>query len=81
MTGSTIGIWYQNRQMLRSDERLGVTQGAEVFTPMKPVTFDGWRSIMMNATGPPQSWATSFTVSTPKWLRTAAKSSAISALV
>ena len=34
-----IGIWYQNRQMLRSAERLGFTQGATVFTPKKPVTF------------------------------------------
>src|SRR6516225_1220737 len=40
--------------------------GAAVFMPKKPVTFSGWRSIMMNATGPPQSWAASLTVATPR---------------
>ncbi|CFS00368.1 Uncharacterised protein [Mycobacterium tuberculosis] len=57
------------------------TQGATVFTPKNPVTFSGWRNIMMNATGPPQSWATSLTLATPRPSKTAARSSAISVLV
>jgi hypothetical protein len=66
--------------MLRTVDGPRFTQGAKVFTPKKPVTFSGWRSIMMNATGPPQSWATSFTVATPKRSSTPARSSAISLL-
>lgn len=81
MTGNEIGIWYQNRQILRTARRSRFTQGATVFTPKNPVTFSGWRSIMMNATGPPQSWATSLTVRTSRRSKTAARSSAISALV